>query len=625
MHMSMSFAPDGTDVGGSPSVMFQTMAADGISSVANWETQIVRAVQTWVANTNISVGIVSDSGDAFGSAGAVQGDTRFGDIRIAARPLSSGAVAESSPFTWNGSTWAGDIVFNSNYKFGIGNSKQFYDVFSVALHEVGHVLGIDDNSVNPSAAMYQSYHYLTGLDSTDIASVQSIYGGARAPDQYDAASPNNSLASAAPIGLAVSNLVVGDITTSGDVDYYSFTSPTLLGLTGFTVNLQTSGISLLASRLNVYNSSGRLVGSAVSTDPFNGDLTVTVSSLLPNLTYYVGVSGSRSDVFGIGRYQLSASFQILGVSVTGTLKSVGQFVTSLAASDNNTNDTLGTATILAPLFGNSANSSFDYCYKGSITSSDGTDWYKVQSPSAGAAPLTMAVMLWEMDGTNFQGRVAVCDAAGNPVAFQVLNNGSGQFSVQITNATPDSAYYIKVTAANPGAANATGDYYLAVDFNQAPPQAVQNIANGTLSKSAPTTSGTFSLNVPALTNFSLAASGPASSYVVMTVTDKKVNVVLSLTAFSGQLPQTAIVYLGAGNYQISYQTFVSTGTMTGPVSFSLFGVIMNDPVGPYQPAPSGSTSPSSSPSSNSAPPPDYTYSPADANGTSTSSSYPYYY
>ncbi|HEV3025294.1 MAG TPA: matrixin family metalloprotease, partial [Pirellulales bacterium] len=222
-HMTMSFAPDGTSVGGSPSVLFQTMAADGLTSVANWETQVVRAIQTWLVNTNISVGIVKDGGEALGSAGAAQGDSRFGDIRIAARPLSSGAVAEASPFTWSGSTWSGDIVLNSNYKFGIGNSTNFYDIFSVALHEAGHAFGIDGNTTDPTSAMYETYQFLTGLDSADIAAIQSLYGGARAPDQYAAASPNHTLGTATPIGLAVSNMVEGDVTTMGDVEYYSFT------------------------------------------------------------------------------------------------------------------------------------------------------------------------------------------------------------------------------------------------------------------------------------------------------------------------------------------------------------------------------------------------------------------
>ena len=55
-----------------------------------------------------------DDGSPLGAPGLVQGDTRFGDIRIAAAPLPGTSIAVGSPYLLSGSTWSGDIVLNSN-------------------------------------------------------------------------------------------------------------------------------------------------------------------------------------------------------------------------------------------------------------------------------------------------------------------------------------------------------------------------------------------------------------------------------------------------------------------------------------------------------------------------------
>src|SRR5437660_12272343 len=74
-NMTLSFVPDGTDAGGAPSSLFRTLNA--YAPTAAWETQILRAFQTWAMATNVNIGVVNDGGQALGSTGAVQGDARF--------------------------------------------------------------------------------------------------------------------------------------------------------------------------------------------------------------------------------------------------------------------------------------------------------------------------------------------------------------------------------------------------------------------------------------------------------------------------------------------------------------------------------------------------------------------
>src|SRR5439155_12200504 len=129
--LTLSFAPDSTLGGISASNLFQTLNA--VAPTSTWEREILRAFQTWAVNGNINIAVVPDGGQPLGSAGAVQGDSRFGDIRIAAAPgaVNSPEIADANPFYWSGTTWSGDVLLNSSQPFGVGQQASFYDIFSV--------------------------------------------------------------------------------------------------------------------------------------------------------------------------------------------------------------------------------------------------------------------------------------------------------------------------------------------------------------------------------------------------------------------------------------------------------------------------------------------------------------
>ncbi len=69
---------------------------------------------------------------------------------------------------------AGDIHFNDAYTWGVGDPSR-YDIFSVALHESGHSLGLGHSS-NPAAVMYPIYHGIVqGPSTEDIRAIQTLY------------------------------------------------------------------------------------------------------------------------------------------------------------------------------------------------------------------------------------------------------------------------------------------------------------------------------------------------------------------------------------------------------------------------------------------------------------------
>src|SRR5713226_7033277 len=107
-HLTLSFVPDGTRIGGQTSSLFATLDAQEPS--AAWQAIILRALQTWAINTNLNIGVVPDNGQPFGTPSSGQGSTRFGDIRIGAAPLSPDVLAVSVPHDpYLSGSWSGDV------------------------------------------------------------------------------------------------------------------------------------------------------------------------------------------------------------------------------------------------------------------------------------------------------------------------------------------------------------------------------------------------------------------------------------------------------------------------------------------------------------------------------------
>src|SRR5437667_146496 len=72
-HLTASFVPDGTDVNGSPSALYQSLG----SQASTWQTEVLRALQTWAVHANLNIGLVADGGQALGTPGLLQGDANF--------------------------------------------------------------------------------------------------------------------------------------------------------------------------------------------------------------------------------------------------------------------------------------------------------------------------------------------------------------------------------------------------------------------------------------------------------------------------------------------------------------------------------------------------------------------
>jgi hypothetical protein len=580
-HLTLSFVPDGTQVAGYTSSLFRTLNA--VAPTATWEREILRAFETWTANANLNVGVVSDGGQPLGTTGAVEGDARFGDIRVAAVPMAAGTLITNTAFQWSGTTWSGDIVINTAYQFNIGGGSGKYDLYTAMLDEAGNVFGVLDSKTDPTSAVYYQYNGVkSGLNSGDVADLRAQYG-TRAPDIYDAGSSNGSFSSATNLGVALSGLSLqADITNRSDADYYRFCVPILNpAVVGLTVKVTTSGLSTLTPTLNVYNAGGSQVASATATDPLKGDLTVQVgggvlsilTQLLGGSTYTVRVAGNNNTAFAVGGYQLDVSLNLANGSVLSLLGGGG----GLLGLENGLNDLLTTALALPSNVGDKPDARFDYTYKASISTASDVDYYKVRAATGVTGTQKMNVIVWGLDANGLHPKADVFDAAGNPVAARLLANENGTFSVEVENTTPGATYYVKVSALGDG--HNTGNYFLGVDFNTETATAIQTFGSNTLTNSSSEDDHAVTVTKNRLYEFILAAdsgsSGLAAS-VTMQILDANNNVVFTLTANFGQPASTSHVYLKAGNYTVR---LTLAGTAPS-VNYLLTGRLISDPIGP---------------------------------------------
>ena len=304
--ITFSFVPDGTSIGGTPSVLFQTLNAK--FSTATWQQQFQKAAAVWQNVTNINLAQVSDDGSALGANGNQQDDSRFGDIRISAIPQSSGTLATCFlPPPINGGSDAGDIVFNSNVNWQVNST---YDLETVAIHEIGHALGMGHSQIT-TADMYAYYNGVKqSLTSDDTSGIQSIYG-TRQYDQFNSNGNNNgSYTRATNINsyidgngqVAIPSL---NITTTGQSEWFLVTVPS--STTGtMVVTAQSSNLSLLSPRLAVYSTSLSLLGQASSTK-YGDTVMVSMSGVQPGQSYYVKTGGTAGGNM-VGGYGLELNF-----------------------------------------------------------------------------------------------------------------------------------------------------------------------------------------------------------------------------------------------------------------------------------------------------------------------------
>jgi hypothetical protein len=182
---------DGAELGSANLGYYFGQLAEGIPA-AQVQSEILRALAQWsqyvqvnfqpaassVATRTLYIFFASGAhGDAypFGGPGGVLAHTFY-------------------PVPQNPEPIAGDMHFNAAETWGIGQNT---DIFSVALHEAGHALGLG-HSDNPANVMYPYYNQVTGLSTGDISAIRGLYTARNATSLTPAPQPETNNPAPAP-------------------------------------------------------------------------------------------------------------------------------------------------------------------------------------------------------------------------------------------------------------------------------------------------------------------------------------------------------------------------------------------------------------------------------------------
>lgn len=591
--LTLSFAPDGTSIASEANQLYAKL--NQLGTPEQWQATIARAFQTWAVHADIEVGVVADSGDNFGIQGRTQGDPRFGDIRIGAIDLSPEVLAINVPNNnLTSGTWAGDVLFNS-----LGQLDDLDDLFQVALHEAGNVLGLED-STDPNSPLF-SPHQKLDLQPTanDLTALQAIYG-VSTPDSEDRDDTNDSLDDATTLKNSgslegrIPLLAYGKLHTLADVDYYEL-SPHSHAQGSLTFRVETAGLSLLAPTLRVFDEEGNTLGEASGNQRLGNSVTVTIADVDEEQTYYVEVASSRHDNYALGTYAIVATFDehvqftrletdaVLAQSLTQLEQEDLQklFVSeaqSVVNEDRHTNDTRATATPLDPdpaFVGENA-----FREIASIEDRRDSDFYLLPAQENAGLP-TLTVHVRSLAVGSLVPDVTVWDAMGQAVPTTLLVNGNGELVVQAAGISNHSSYYLQVLADEPAGPYATGNYELTAYFGL-PLANTRELFSGTVDQQQPTQERALLVAQTQIFHFALEATGnaPRDRQVVWaTIYDQSKQPVYRVATGPGEIRTSQSVLLRPGNYFIQVSTAAANGTLL-PMSFSLTGDGDSDPTGP---------------------------------------------
>jgi hypothetical protein len=152
-------------------------------------TYYIANTPTGLSKADVSAAI-DTALDAWSKVAGVQftesktpGQARQLDISFAKIDGAGGTLAQAYfPADVNPSQIAGDIQFDSSENWEIGNAKgsSAFDLVRVAVHEIGHALGLEHSHQNAAilAPSVSPNEYFTTLDQDDVDAVLSMYAPA---------------------------------------------------------------------------------------------------------------------------------------------------------------------------------------------------------------------------------------------------------------------------------------------------------------------------------------------------------------------------------------------------------------------------------------------------------------